>query len=280
MLQSEINTIIIIICLVLIVGILAFTLFCTFGNCAPKGVFVERQEKHAKVKSEDKPVKSAKFVMKKKWTSHELYEYGFYISLYIFMLFTTGVGAGYPNFLVTFVYYYLELSKETGALLQTAFNMAGTASCLLHMFLTMFIGTDKLLIIGAFLSLLSGIALMLFINTHWIVIWICTVLLSASLYPGFCLMQAWGNRVVGADGKFQSFFFFGIHSGVLIFPSVMGLLLETVGPVSFLYSVVACCVGYFAGALFLKLFERRLIASAAITNANTNITDECEETLV
>ena len=85
--------------------------------------------------------------------------------------------------------------------------------------------------------------------------------------------------VVTADGKFQTFFYTGYFIGLLTFPSLMGLLFETVGVVSFMYVVAAFAVGQAVSVVFLKIFAKKLRKKQLDTKeSNVYINEVSEDT--
>lgn len=138
------------------------------------------------------------------------------------------------------------------------FTVAAMVSCTLHIFLTLFITIDTLIITSAALCLVSALTLMLCVHIHWVVVWVCCMGLGAGSQITIPLIQIWGDRVVTADGKYQTYFFTGQYIGLITFPSLMGLLIETVGIVCFLYVVTAFAAGLSVSVVFLKIFKGKL----------------------
>jgi hypothetical protein len=251
------------------VGMIAFILFSKFSSCLPKHVLMDKRTNNEK--EDNSNIKSNRVSRLK------LFQFGFYISLSAFMMFCMSVNIGIPSFLVTFVYYYLKWTKEAGAFLATAFTCSGMGSCLLHIFLTTFISMDKLLLFGSIICTISSLMLVFLIHTHWFIIWACMILMGIGVYPSVGLMQNWGHRVIGADGRFQSFLNIGMYCSQLIFPSVMGLLFDTVGTVAFIYGVAVSSVGFLLCVVLLNLFEIKIKETEKL---NKRLTKDCDSTLI
>ena len=155
-----------------------------------------------------------------------------------FTVFQCAINQCYSGLLTTFVVSYLQWSSAKGALLTSAFFGALALGRLVAIPTAKFIQPSKILIVD---FLLLGVSVLLSntaIDAHWVVPWICAILLGGGLSSMFPSAITWVEQQIHVTGRIMSSI---VVSGCLgmAFPPLVGYLFERAGPI-WLQRVLLC----------------------------------------
>lgn len=161
------------------------------------------------------------------------------------------------NYLATFVVRYLDWTKTDASRATSVFW--GTFACgrLLGIFTAKILTPWRIIAVDFFLLSVSTIALMLSVNTHYAVLWVCVSgsgLFVSGLYAAGCSYV--DENILRIDGKIYSIFLASETAGSIIYPMILGSLIDNVSPMWFLYLAVIISVICDLDLVILTILEK------------------------
>ena len=163
-------------------------------------------------------------------TINENYQIIFLMAL--FLVFYVGAEVSFGSWVTTYAKTQLPIDLSQRAYqLASAFWFMMMTGRFLSVLLTRFIGTEKFLglnLIGMNISMI----VILLANGNWPVLFAGTLLLGLSMASIFPLVFALAEQVMDVTGRISSLLFVGASLGSIIFPFVIGRLIEFVSPLS------------------------------------------------
>jgi MFS transporter, FHS family, Na+ dependent glucose transporter 1 len=157
----------------------------------------------------------------------------------LFLFFYVGAEIGFGTWLTTYAQVRLPLEQLSRSYqLTSAFWIAIMVGRLISIPLSARFAARRLLwflVGGCFLSLL----LILIGGSSWVMLLIGSFLLGISMAPIFPLSFAMAEELLEVNGAISSMLFIGASTGALIFPLILGRLLEFTDPSNIIFALMA-----------------------------------------
>jgi MFS transporter, FHS family, Na+ dependent glucose transporter 1 len=157
----------------------------------------------------------------------------------LFLFFYVGAEIGFGTWLTTYAQVRLPLEQLNRSYqLTSAFWIAIMVGRLISIPLSARFAARRLLwflVGGCFLSLL----LILIGGSSWVMLLIGSFLLGISMAPIFPLSFAMAEELLEVNGAISSMLFIGASTGALIFPLILGRLLEFTDPSNIIFALMA-----------------------------------------
>lgn len=177
--------------------------------------------------------------------------------LAIFLVFYVGAEVGLGSWITTYAKAQLPVSQASKAFrLTSAFWIAIMGGRFLSVLLGRWISTEKLLILDL-VGMIGSLIVLIFADGHWTVLFAATFTLGLSMASTFPLVFALAEEVMDVTGKISSTLFIGASTGSIIFPLLMGRLIEFVSPVSLMITLLGMILVDAVIFFFLYLAIRR-----------------------
>ena len=159
--------------------------------------------------------------------------------LALFLVFYVGAEIGFGSWLTTYAQAQLPADLMHRAYrLTSVFWICMTLGRLLSVLLSTKFDTQKLLMLDLG-GILTSLVIILIGNGSWGMLFAGTVLLGISMASIFPLTFTLAEEVMDVTGRISSLLFVGASTGALIFPLLMGRLIEFVSPISIMVALLA-----------------------------------------
>lgn len=150
----------------------------------------------------------------------------------IFLIFYVGAEVGLGSWITTFGKTQLPIEEASRAYgLASAFWLAMMGGRFLSSLLSTRVSTEKLLILNLF-GMIASLLIVIFSTGSWGLLLGGTIILGLSMASMFPLVFSWAEEVMDVTGRISSSLFIGASTGSIIFPLVMGNLMENANPMS------------------------------------------------
>lgn len=175
----------------------------------------------------------------------------------IFLVFYVGAEVGLGSWITTFGKTQLPLEEAARAYeLASAFWLAMMGGRFLSSLLSTRIGTEKLLALNLF-GMIASLLVVIFSAGTWGLLLGGTIILGLSMASMFPLIFSWAEEVMDVTGRISSSLFIGASTGSIIFPLVMGNLMENANPISVMVMLLGMTLVNIVIFGFLYLAIRR-----------------------
>jgi FHS family Na+ dependent glucose MFS transporter 1 len=202
------------------------------------------------------PIRKAPIKNPKSAAAHTINEnYQIIFLMALFLVFYVGAEVSFGSWVTTYAKTLLPIDLEYRAFqLASAFWFMMMAGRFLSVLITRRIGTEKLL--GMNLAGMTGsLGLILLSNGNWPVLFLGTLLLGLSMSSIFPLVFALAEQVMDVTGRISSLLFVGASLGSIIFPFLIGLLIEQIDPDSAMITLLLMTItaAMIYGFLYLSI---------------------------
>ena len=179
-----------------------------------------------------------------------------------------------------FVVNYLCWTESKANILLTIFWATYTVSRIIGIVEVIFLHPGTVVIVH-FILLTISFYLMLLVNSYENIMWVCAALMAAGISPIFSNRISWTDRYVKMTGKVMGFIFVMEGIGSMVWPPIVGILIDTYGEMCFIYML--CTLGTFTLLLFIimhiiaeKRGSRYETTASEKTLTNINVDAELE----
>lgn len=175
----------------------------------------------------------------------------------LFLVFYVGAEVGLGSWITTFGKTQLPADQVHKAFeLASTFWIAVMSGRFLSALLSKKVNTEILLGIDL-LGMIGSLVVIIASNGHWVTLFVSTITLGLSMASIFPLVFSLAEEVMDVTGRISSLLFVGASTGSVIFPLLMGRLIDLVSPVSFMVALLAMTLVDCAIFFFLYLSIRR-----------------------
>lgn len=159
------------------------------------------------------------------------------VSILVFLLnvFYAGIEVGYSGLLMAFAVDDQGWSKTEGTWLLTTLQAANCCILGISIVLAKFIKPNVLLGFNVFILSVSLLAETFFVESHDIVLWVCTVGVGIGYGTIMPCTLTWLDGIIGIYGKFSSVYWTGYAVGYSASPAVTAVLMKEFGKMWFMY---------------------------------------------
>jgi fucose permease len=175
----------------------------------------------------------------------------------VFLVFYVGAEVGLGSWITTFGQTQLPVSEAHRAYqLASFFWIAMTAGRFFSSLLSSRIGTEKLLVMNL-LGMIGSLLIVIFSGGQWGWLFGGTITLGLSMASIFPLVFALAEEVMDVTGRISSTLFIGASTGSIIFPLVMGKMIESINPINVMVMLLGMTIVDVVIFGFLYLSIRR-----------------------
>ncbi|XP_013392906.1 sodium-dependent glucose transporter 1A [Lingula anatina] len=180
----------------------------------------------------------------------------FLMILALFYFLYVGLEVSFGALVTTFAFEILHWSKPKAAHLSTVFWGSFAATRGISIGVSKFMGPTIMIITDLALIVVSMLLMAILINTHEIVMWLCTALYGIGMASLFPAGISWAERYIHVTGKSASMFNMGSALGELTFPPLFGHFFHVDG-MYFVYISLGGAVGNAVLFIILYILARR-----------------------
>lgn len=183
----------------------------------------------------EKPVSNPKSV-----AAHTINENQHIIAMMsIFLMVYVGSEVGLASWITAFGITQLPTEEASRAYeLASAFWLAMMIGRFISSLLSARISTEKLLMLNL-AGMTASLLAVILIAGNWGLLFAGTIILGLSMASMFPLIFAWAEETLDVTGRISGRLFLGASIGSIIFPFVMGNLMENVNPISVMVMLLA-----------------------------------------
>ena len=137
-------------------------------------------------------------------------------------------------------------------MITSAYYIAAVIAKVCNIFIVRLVSVDVLVFSGLILCNLSALVLVFLVEVHYIVIWICSIVLASGTSIIISVMLAWTDKYVGIKGHLGVLSSLCGNIGEIIYPGVTGIILERVSYMALMYITASCTMSCLILMLILQ----------------------------
>lgn len=164
------------------------------------------------------------------------------LSFCLFNVAYAGIEVGYSGLLTVFLVKHLGFTNQQGASVTAVLQGVNAGFTALGIVLSKFLQARTLLIFNMTMCFLALSVMVLFVNMHPAVPWICSAALGAGYSTVTPAVYAYVSTFMPITGQFSGIFWAGFNAGGMAIPTLIGYLFTDINPMAFVYSMLACSV--------------------------------------